>query len=105
MTKSLAQAIGKLVPVVRFQLSVGSITLDLSDSDWALLPGDEVEFRITAWIVAGTFAEQYQAKTNEFIGPCTYRAQAVVREGSVVRNRARAEIDREFSKRMGAPGA
>jgi hypothetical protein len=105
VSKALANAIGKLVPVVRFHLSVGQITIDLADSDPALLPGDEVELRITARIVAGTFSEKYQAKANEFVGPRTYRAQAVVREGSVVRHRARAEIDREFSKRMGAPGA
>jgi hypothetical protein len=100
----LAQ-IGKLVPVVRFHLSVGSVTLDLSDSDPAPLPGDEVELRITARIVAGTFAEKYQAKTNEFIGPRTYRAQAIPREGSILRHRTRAAIDREFAQRVGAPGA
>ena len=55
--------------------------------------------------MSGTFAEKYQAKTNEFIGPRTYAAQAVVRDGSIIAHRPRAEIDREFATRMGAPGA
>ena len=60
VSKALAKAIGKLVPVVRFHLSLGPTKLDLTDDTPALLPGDEVELRITARIVAGTLAEKYR---------------------------------------------
>jgi hypothetical protein len=95
----LGDALSKLRPV-GLRLALSSAKLELTDTDPVLMVGDEVEVTVTARVVSATVSERYSKATNEFIGPLTYSASAVVRDGEVTGHRARAEIDREFSERV-----
>jgi hypothetical protein len=94
----LGDALGKLRPV-GLRLALSSAKLELTDADPILMVGDEVEVAVTARVVSATVAEKYSKATNEFIGPLTYSASAVVRDAQVTGHRTRAELDAEFSER------
>jgi hypothetical protein len=95
----LGDALGKLRPV-GLRLALSSAKLELTDADPVLMVGDEVEVTVTARVVSATVSEKYSKYTNEFIGPLTYSASAVVRDAEVTGHRTRAEIEAEFSDRV-----
>jgi hypothetical protein len=95
----LGDALGKLRPV-GLRLALSSAKLELTDADPVLMVGDEVEVTVTARVVSATVSEKYSKYTNEFIGPLTYSASAVVRDAQVTGHRTRAEIDAEFAERV-----
>jgi hypothetical protein len=95
----LGDALGKLRPV-GLRLALSSAKLELTDAEPVFMVGDEVEVRVTARVISATVSEKYSKQTNEFIGPLTYSASAVVRDAQVTGHRTRAEIDAEFAERV-----
>jgi hypothetical protein len=95
----LGDALSKLRPV-GLRLALSSAKLELTDDDPVLMVGDEVEVTVTVRVISATVSERYSKATNEFIGPLTYSASAVVRDAEVTGHRTRAELEAEFSQRV-----
>jgi hypothetical protein len=95
----LGDALSKVRPV-GLHLAISKVTLELTHDDPVLMVGDEVEVTVTARVVSATVSEKYSKAANEFIGPLTYSANAIVRDGAVTGHRTRTEIEAEFSERV-----